>query len=295
MSRHHVVSKPQPPIRSRSGALEVHQIPAWQDNFIWLLVDRATGDAAAIDGPEAEPLLEYCRRQGIRLTAVFNTHTHPDHIGLNRELEQRGLLGPLRVVGAAATAKAIPGLTEAVGEGDRVCLGASEGRVMVTEGHIDGHISYLFEDFLFCGDTLFAGGCGFLFDGPPEKMFRSLSRLADLDPGTRVLCAHEYTQDNLRFAWSIEPGNLSLARRIRDVWRVRQDGGATVPSTVAVERATNPFLRWDSSELRNHVRAAMPEVSLTTSAQVFAATRALKDRKDYRRLVSEQDLPLEAE
>jgi hydroxyacylglutathione hydrolase len=163
--------------------------------------------------------------------------------------------------------------------------------VMLTEGHIDGHISYVFGDVLFCGDTLFGAGCGYLFDGPPEKMFRSLSRLAELPGETWVCCAHEYTQDNLRFAWSVEPDNQELAARIRKVWAARSRGESSVPSRIEEERATNPFLRPGSPSLQASVRRAWGNREISGWVDWFAATRALKDRKDYRALASET-LPL---
>jgi hydroxyacylglutathione hydrolase len=278
----HVVTIPHPPFAAMSGAAQVHQIPVWQDNFSWLLVCTKTGEAAVVDGPEADPVLEYTRRHLLQLTTVITTHTHPDHIGLHRDLQKRGLLDGLRVVGNRELARTIPGLTEGVGEGDVVRLGALSGRVMLTEGHLDGHISYVFGDLLFCGDTLFAGGCGYLFDGPPATMYASLMRLAELDGSTRVCCAHEYTQDNLRFAWSVEPDNEALARRIRAVWALRSLGESSLPSTIAEERATNPFLRTDSATIRANVARALPDAPLDTPAQVFAATRKLKDMKLYK-------------
>lgn len=287
----HAVTSPPPPFRSRSGHLEVHQIPAAFDNFIWVLVCTRTQEAAVVDGPDAAGLVAYCKRHGIRLRAVLNTHTHPDHIGVNLELSRLGLLEGMRVYGPARRAGEVPGMTDPVDEGDSVRVGDAEGRVMLTEGHIDGHVTYLFDDIMFCGDTLFAGGCGYLFDGPPDKMYRSLSRLRGLSPDTVVCCAHEYTQDNLRFAWTVEPENPALAERIRDVWARRERGEATVPSTVGLELETNPFLRFDSPSLREHVRAAWPDEPLESDASFFAATRALKDRKDYRR-APEAELPL---
>jgi hydroxyacylglutathione hydrolase len=278
----HVVTSPRPPFSAAGGRLTVHQIPAWQDNLIWLIVCNETGEVAAVDGPEAGPVLAYIEANGLTLTAIFNTHTHGDHIGINRDLQERGLLEGLRVVGSAARAAEIPGITEPVGEGDVVRLGGFEGRVMLTEGHINGHISFVFGDALFCGDTLFAGGCGYLFDGPPAKMHDSLRRLAALDGATRVCCAHEYTEDNLKFAWSVEPDNDALVARMREVWALRARGGCSVPSTVAEERATNPFLRTDSPTLHESVAAAMPEADLSSPVAIFAATRALKDRKDHR-------------
>jgi hydroxyacylglutathione hydrolase len=287
----HVVSVPSAPFVAMANAARVHQIPVWQDNFSWILVCAQTGEAAVVDGAEAEPVLEYVRREGLKLTTILTTHTHADHIGLHRDLQKLGLLDGLRVVGNRELSRTIPGLTEGVGEGDVVRLGALSGRVMLTEGHLDGHLSYVFGDLLFCGDTLFAGGCGFLFDGPPAKMHASLARLAELDGDTRVCCAHEYTQDNLRFAWSVEPDNPPLARRSRSVWALRARGEASVPSTIADERATNPFMRTHSATIRANVHAALPDAPLDTPAQVFAATRKLKDQKLYK-AAGDTGLPL---
>jgi hydroxyacylglutathione hydrolase len=278
----HVVHTPRAPFRTANGSLEVHQLLAWQDNLVWLLVCTVSGDTAVVDGPEAETVLAYCQQRGLRLTTVLNTHTHGDHVGINRDLAARGLLADLRVIGPALRASEVPGLTRGVDEDDEVDVGRARGRVLRTEGHIDGHISFLFDDALLCGDTLFAGGCGYLFDGPPAKMFDSLNKLVMLDDMTRVCCAHEYTQDNLRFAWSVEPENTMLAERIRQVWALRARGECAVPSTLADERATNPFLRFRSPDLRRHVQAAWPDRRLETDLDFFAATRALKDRKTYR-------------
>ena len=287
----HAVSVPQAPFAAMSGAAQVHQIPVWQDNFSWILVCTQTREAAVVDGAEAEPVLEYVRRNQLQLTTILTTHTHPDHIGLHKDLQKRGLLADLRVVGNRELARTIPGLSEGIGEGDEVRLGALTGRAMLTEGHIDGHISYVFDDVLFCGDTLFGAGCGFLFDGPPAKMHASLVRLAALDGGTRVCCAHEYTQDNLRFAWSVEPDNEALAWRIRKVWAVRRGGESSVPSTIAEEVATNPFIRTHSPTILENVHAALPDAPLDTPEQVFAATRKLKDLKLYK-AAGDETLPL---
>ena len=280
----HVVTKPNAPFTSRTGKLRIHQIPAWQDNFIWLLECTSTAKTAIIDGPEANPLLDYLTSHGLELHMIFNTHTHGDHIGVNRDLEKRGLLNHLRVVGSSTAPTPIPGITDSVGDGDLVALGDCEGRVMLTEGHLNGHVSYLFDGVLFCGDTLFAGGCGYLFDGPAAKMHDSLVRFAALDPTTLVCCAHEYTEDNLRFAYSIEPGNKQLLKRGSDVWARRRRGESTVPSTIGLELETNPFMRSASSELIANVRRQLPDVELDTSVQVFTATRKLKDVKHYKDL-----------
>ncbi|MEE2751407.1 MAG: hydroxyacylglutathione hydrolase [Myxococcota bacterium] len=287
----HTVTRPRPPFLAANDGLRVHQVPAAEDNLVWLVECMATGEVAAVDGPSAVEALAYCDANGLKLTTILNTHTHPDHVGINRDLGRRGLLGGMRVVGFSGRRAEIPGLTEGVDEGSTVMLGAVKGRVMRTEGHIDGHISFLFEDVLFCGDTLFTAGCGYLVDGPPEPMHASLERLAELPADTRVCCAHEYTQDNLRFAWSIEPGNEALAQRIRSTWEARVRGECVVPSTIGLERGTNPFLRTESPEIQASMARAGPGRDLSSSAEVFAATRALKDRKDYRSL-NEASLPL---
>ena len=162
----HVVTRPTAPFRLSGGRVEVHQIPAATDNLVWLLVSE-TGEAAAVDGPDAAAVLAHCEARGLRLTTLFNTHTHGDHIGVNRALAAEGLLPSMRVVGCSRVAPDVPGLTEGVDDGSTVTFGGVEGRVLLTEGHIDGHVSYVFEDVLFPGDTMFGAGCGYLFDGPP--------------------------------------------------------------------------------------------------------------------------------
>jgi len=278
----HVVSSPTQPFLGSKGEIEIHQVPVWQDNLCWILVGCQSRKGWVVDGPQASEVLDYAATHQIELVGILNTHTHGDHIGINRDLAKRGMLDSLRVIGPGLVREDVPGLTDAVGEGDTVDLGSVVARVLQTEGHIDGHVSYVADDVLFCGDTLFAGGCGYLFDGPPEKMFRSLMRLSQLPGQTRVCCAHEYTEDNLRFAWMIEPDNEALAARIQAVWNIRSAGGCTVPSTIAEERETNPFLRPGSPTILRELEARMPDADLSSPVKVFAATRALKDRKDHR-------------
>jgi hydroxyacylglutathione hydrolase len=278
----HVVTKPTPPFRTSSGALEVHQIPAAQDNLVWLLVCTRSGAAAIVDGPDAEGVLAYAAERGITITHVLNTHTHFDHIGLNRDLEKRGLLDKLNVFGPAKVAKDVPGLTRPVDEGDTFEFGAAKARVMRTEGHIEGHICFVFEELLFSGDTLFTGGCGRVFTGDYAAMHDGLTRLAALDGALRVCCAHEYTEDNLRFAQSVEPQNVELALRAHRVSELRADGGCAVPSTLELERATNPMLRSDAEELIAEVRRQVPDADVSTPLAVFTATRKLKDSGRYK-------------
>jgi len=279
----HVVSVPTPPFRSLSGAFEVHQIPAAEDNLVWLFVCARTGAAAVVDGPDAENVLAYADTRGIRITHVLNTHTHGDHIGLNRDLIRRGRLAGLQVIGPAKVARDVPGITRPVDDGDTVEVGACVGRVMRTEGHIEGHICFVFDDVLFAGDTLFAGGCGRVFTGDYVAMHGGLTRLAALPGNTRVCCAHEYTKDNLRFALSVEPGNTALELRYAEVRGIRDRGGSTVPSTLSEELATNPMLRSSSPELIANVKQQAPDADLSTPLGVFTATRKLKDSGAYKR------------
>lgn len=276
MAKNHVVQVKPEPFVAADGRLEVHCLPAAQDNLIWLARCLGSGVVAVIDGPNAQPVLALCQEQGWQVDLLLNTHHHHDHIGLNRDLKKA--FPDLQVVGAAQKAEAIPEISRKVQDGDTVMLGDVEGQVMLTEGHVDGHLSFLFDDLLFCGDTLFGGGCGYLFDGPPTKMHHSLQRLAALDENTKVCCAHEYTQDNLHFAQSVDGDNAALKARIADVLQKRGRGECTLPSSIGLEKATNPFIRTDEPGLRAAAQASAEE----DAAQVFARLRALKDSKAYR-------------
>ena len=147
----HVVRFPNPPFLAFNDTIEVHQVPVWQDNLCWIVVCLQTGEAAVVDGPQADEVLDYCAQHGLNLTTVLNTHTHGDHVGINRDLQKRGRLSSMRVVGPKLAAADVPGLTQPVDEGDTVQLGAVTGQVLRTEGHLNGHISFVFGDALFCG------------------------------------------------------------------------------------------------------------------------------------------------
>jgi len=276
----HVVTQPASPTRSASGALAVHMVPMASDNLGWLVV--AGDEAAIVDGPEARSVLAACEALGVRLTTVINTHTHGDHIGVNHDLMRRGLIDGMRVIGPRKVADQIPGLTEPVDDGDPVIFGGVTGRALLTEGHLDGHTSFVFEDLAFTGDCLFTGGSGYLVSGPPATMFASLARLAALPPDTWIFCAHEYTEDNLRYAATLEPDSPALAARIAEVRARRADGHATVPGRLAVELATNPFLRSRSPELIASLSHALPDTQLDSPLAVYTATRRLKDLKRYK-------------
>lgn len=271
----HCITTPPTPTHSQTHNLVVHQVPAHHDNVIWL-IEYSPGLCAVVDGPSAIEVLAYIESNNLRISHILNTHTHGDHVGINRDLAKRNLIDGIEVVGCRTRATDIPHITMGVDEGDTFQLGDVEVNVWRTEGHIDGHLSFIVADFVFCGDTMFSGGCGYLFDGPPAKMHASLQRLASLPPETFVCPAHEYTEDNLLFAMSVESSNPKLVERFDQVKAIRSRGESTLPSTVQIERDSNPFVRVDSAEIQQNVSAS-------EGVEVFAKTRALKDSKAYRR------------
>ncbi|MCC7413132.1 MAG: hydroxyacylglutathione hydrolase [Gammaproteobacteria bacterium] len=251
--------------------LEIERIPALSDNYIWLVHEPAANVTAVVDPAEAEPVRAVLRTKGWRLTHILNTHHHADHVGGNAALKSET---GATIVGPRADRARIPGIDVEVGDGDSYVFGAATATVFDVPGHTRGHIAYWFaaDDALFCGDTLFAMGCGRLFEGTPAQMWHSLSKLRALPPATRVYCAHEYTLANGRFALSVEPDNAVLAERMRRIEAMRARGEATVPSTLGVEIATNPFLRPDSAALRSTLGLADAD-----DVTVFAETRRRKD------------------
>jgi len=282
----HVISS-LPPSFSIGEDARVHQVPTAQDNLCWL-IEYAPGSVAVVDGPDAESVLAFCRLHGLSITHILNTHTHGDHVGINRDLLARGYT-ELEIWGSALCADQIPGLTRELHEGDQLKLGQLRGEVWLTEGHLDGHISFIFEGALFCGDTLFGAGCGYLFDGPPQKMYDSLTRLASLPPKTAVCCAHEYTLDNIHFALSVDPKNRALQARASALIPLRAEGRSSLPSTIELERLTNPFLRVDEPSIReiaHRSRSAYRSLTGTdhtlSPVEAFAVIRSLKNQKKYR-------------
>lgn len=220
----------------------IRQFPCLKDNYGFLIRDAASGAVAAVDTPDAVAIERALAEQGWRLTHILNTHWHPDHAGGNLALKERW---GCRIIGPAGEAPRIPGLDDAVSDGATVRLGESVARVIDTPGHTLGHIVFHFPDAAcaFVGDTIFAMGCGRLFEGTPEQMWSSLSRIAALPPKTNLYCAHEYTQANARFALSVDGGNAALRRRAATVEAMRAQGAPTVPTTLTEELETNPFLR----------------------------------------------------
>lgn len=248
-------------------------VPAFHDNYIWLLYDAANR-AVIVDPGDARPVLAALERLAMEPAAVLITHHHHDHTG-----GIDGILAryPIPVFGPAR--ESVPAITHRLTDGARIAVPstAMEFTVLDVPGHTAGHIAYVGDDTLLCGDTLFAGGCGRLFEGTPEQMYRSLQRFARLPDTTRVYCAHEYTEANLRFAATVDPANTDLQKRIAAVRRQRRDHVPTIPSTMAEEKRTNPFLRCDEPALKT-AAAGFAGTPLDTAEQVFAALRAWKDR-----------------
>ncbi|MBA4761028.1 hydroxyacylglutathione hydrolase [Sphingomonas sp.] len=236
-------------------AIEVVRIPALSDNYIWLAHDAASGETIVVDPAVAEPVLEAAAARGWTISAIWNTHWHPDHTGGNAAIQAAT---GCTIIAPAAEAAKIPTADRLVAEGDTVTLGAFQAEVIDVPAHTAGHIAYHLPDaqIIFVGDTLFAMGCGRLFEGTAAQMFANMQRLAALPGETTVYCAHEYTQSNGRYALVAEPDNAALVARMAEVDAMRAQDLPTVPTTIALERATNPFMRAASAEQLAERRAA---------------------------------------
>jgi hydroxyacylglutathione hydrolase len=246
-------------------SLRVERIPTLSDNYTYLLICEQTGEAAVVDAPEVDPVVARVAATGARVTKILSTHHHPDHSMANPELARR-FEAP--VFGHVSDASRIPGFTDGLEEGDRVEVGRAAARVLFVPAHTRAHIAYFFDEAgaVFCGDTLFAAGCGRLFEGTPEMMYEALvEKLGRLPDETRVYCGHEYTESNLAFAAHVEPDNEAVKRALERVRAVRAHKAAdwhdatpdemTVPTTIADEHATNPFMRAGSVEELGRRRA----------------------------------------
>jgi len=229
-----------------AAGLTIVPVPVLHDNYVWLVHDEASGETAAVDPSVGTPVLEAAAERGWQITQVLNTHWHPDHTGGNQGIHDASgapVTGPDEV-------RRVYQPDRVIGEGDTVRLGSFEAEVWAISAHTAGHIALYFKSAqaVFVGDTLFAMGCGRLFEGTAEQMHANLQRLAGLPGDVRVYCGHEYTLANARFAVTVEPDNAALAERLRQVEAMRGRGEVTLPTTIAEERATNPFMRAETAE-----------------------------------------------
>jgi hydroxyacylglutathione hydrolase len=254
------------------AALTIELVPCLRDNYAYLLRDADEGICAVVDPSEAAPVKAAVAARGWRLTHVLNTHHHPDHTGGNARLKEE--FG-VPVIGPGKDRERIPALDTGVDETTPFALGSHRARVLEIPAHTRAHIAFVFDsdDAVFTGDTLFAMGCGRLFEGTPETMWGSLGKLMALPDSMGVYCGHEYTLNNGRFALTLEPGNHALTARMRDVENCRAEGAPTIPSTIGLEKKTNPFLRPNSAEIRRTLNMVH-----ASDVEVFAEMRSRKDR-----------------
>ncbi len=236
--------------------MEIVPVPVLTDNYVWLIHNEDIGETAAVDPSVSDPVLDAAKARGWSLTQIVNTHWHPDHTGGNQGIKASTGC----TITAPAEAERVSPVDRVVAEGDRVTVAGREAVVWDIPAHTAGHIAYYFEDegMIFVGDTMFAMGCGRLFEGTAEQMYSNMQRIAALPDDVRIYCGHEYTLANARFAEQAEPGNIAVKRRLEVVKLLRDQGKVTLPTTVAQERETNPFVR-------------------STNVEEFALRRAAKD------------------
>ena len=255
--------------------MEIKRIPVLSDNYVFVLSDLQQKKAAVIDPAVASPILDYLAEIDCQLVAIFNTHHHYDHVGGNKQLIKH--YPNLCVYGGAEDKGRIPHQQVFLKQGDTVEFADRIGHVFFVPGHTRAHIAYYFPPVaadktgeLFCGDTIFAGGCGRLFEGTPSQMVDSIDKLRQLPDNTRVWCAHEYTLSNLKFAVTVDKDNTALQERYEAVKQDRSNNIPTVPSLLGIEKQTNPFLRWDTPAIQTTAKMTQPE-------RVFGRIRGMKD------------------
>lgn len=251
------------------AALEIDLVPCLKDNYAYLVHDPDQGLTAIVDPSEPDPVRKALAARGRKLTHILNTHHHFDHTGGNIPLKEE--FGAI-VVGPAKDRDRIPGIDVGVDESSNWTFGTRDVRVLEIPAHTRAHIAFVVDDAAFTGDTLFAMGCGRLFEGTPAMMWTSLSKLMRLPDSTRIYCGHEYTLNNGRFALTLEPLNTDLIARMRDVEAARARRAPTIPTTLGLEKKTNPFLRPDSGEIRRTLN-----MENASDVEVFAEMRSRKD------------------
>lgn len=251
------------------AALEIELVPCLQDNYAYLVHDSGAGLTAIVDPSEPDPVRKALRARGWTLTHILNTHHHFDHTGGNLALKEA--FGA-KVIGPAKDHDRIAGIDVGVDEQTGWTFGARQVRVLEIPAHTRAHIAFVIDDAAFTGDTLFSLGCGRLFEGTPAMMWSSLSKLMRLPDATRIFCGHEYTLNNGRFALTLEPDNKDLVARVREVEAARAKNLSTIPSTLALEKKTNPFLRPHSPAIRNALGLVQAD-----DVEVFAEMRKRKD------------------
>ncbi|MCX7087665.1 MAG: hydroxyacylglutathione hydrolase [Methylococcales bacterium] len=251
--------------------LDIIQLPVLENNYIYIIHEPESGDTAVIDPAVASPVLEILQQKKWSLTYLLNTHHHWDHVGANTELKQTT---GCRVAASIVDQSRIPAVDKLLQDGEQLLLGGLSIEIIATPGHTLGHIVYYISaaQALFCGDTLFAMGCGRLFEGSAEQLWHSLQKLKALPKNTRVYCAHEYTQNNGQFALSVEPDNVYLQHRMERINQLRRNHLTTIPSSIEEELASNPFLREDSPNLQQHIN-----MQGESALAIFTELRRLKD------------------
>ena len=259
-------------------SFEIAQFLCLEDNYGYLLHDKTTGATAAIDVPFSPTYKRQLQSKGWTLTDILNTHHHHDHTGGNIKLKESAVAsGSVKITGPTMEASKIPGMDRGVEHGDTVQVGNLQATVLDVGGHTNGHVAYYFADqkLLFCGDALFALGCGRMFEGTPEQFWMSMERIRELPDDTLVYCGHEYTEANATFALSVEPSNDDLQHQVKKVHGQCSQGLPTIPTLLGDEKQANPFLRIDVSE---EIRSKVGVVASDSTSQAFAKLRKAKDR-----------------